>query len=121
MDLTDDWTAVTRQVRMYAASGNIRDVLVMTETVEIYLCFPHAPFRANDPHEYLWASTEVGSDFGDELRLLLRELVVFFLLAALERKDVPLRYFAVKALSAIPVRAIRRYGNIPPHSNWSPK
>lgn len=114
MDLTDHWTAVTHQVRMYAASTNIRDVLVIDENVGINFWFPHNPSRANDPHEYIWASTELGSDFGDEPRLSLRELVVFFLLAALERNDVPLRDFAGEALSAIPVPAMRPYRNILP-------
>lgn len=114
MDHTDDWTAVTRQLRMYAASSNIRDVLVMDEKVGIYFCFPRDPSCANDSHDYTWASTELGSDFGNVPRLSMRELVVFCLLAALERNNVPLRDFAAEALSAIPVPTTRPYRNVLP-------
>lgn len=99
---------------MYAASSNILDVIVMNETVGIYFRFPRDPSRIYDPYEYLWQTTKLGTDFGDEPWLSLSELFVFCLLGALERNDVPLRDFAAEALSAIPVTAIRQYRNILP-------
>lgn len=40
MNPTNDWVAVTHQIRMYVANRNIGDVLVMDETAGIYFCFP---------------------------------------------------------------------------------
>lgn len=120
MDPSEDWTAVTRQIRMYAASSKIRDVLVMDEMVGIYFRFPRDPSCQDDSHDYTWGSTELGSVYGDEPKFSLRELVVFFLLAALERNNVELRDFAGEALSAIRVPAMRRYRNVLPESKKRP-
>lgn len=118
---SDDWTAVTRQVRMYAASSNIRDILVMDETVGIYFRFPSDPSCVDDSHDYTWGSRELGSVYEDDPRLSLRELVVFFLLAALDRNNVELRDFAGEALSAVPIPAIRKYRNVLPPNTETKK
>lgn len=115
MDPTDDWKAVTRQLRKYAASSNIHDVLVLDEQVGIYFRFPHDPFQVNEGHDYLHASTDLGPDFGDTPRLSLRELVVFAILSALDRHNVELRDFAAETASPITVGPnTRPYHNVLP-------
>lgn len=90
LDPTDDWQAVTRQLRMYATSCETRDVLVIDEGVAIYFRFPEDPSDENGFHEYLYASTEMGQSFVGELRLSLRELVVFVLFSAFESHNIEL-------------------------------
>lgn len=113
-DTTDDWKAVTRQLRMYAASSNIQDVIVMDECVGIYFCFPEAPNESGHHHDFLYASTKLSPDFGINPRLSLRELVVFAILSSLDRKNIELRDFAADA-SPITVGAnTRPYRNVLP-------
>lgn len=114
MDLTNDWVAVTRQLRMYAASSNIRDILVMDESVGIYFRFPRDPEEHDDGHDYLYASADFGCVFGEKPRLSLRELVVYFLLSALERNNIQIRDFAAEAASRVPVPPLRQYRNVLP-------
>lgn len=92
MDLTDDWKAVTRQLRKYAASSTIRDVLVMDDSAGIYFRFPSNPYEVDDGHDCLCACGPGTSGINPSLSL--RELVVYVLLCALDRHKVPLRDFA---------------------------
>lgn len=112
MDPTKDWIAVTHQIRMYAASSNIQDVLVMDETAGIYFCFPCNPSDHEIQHDYLYASTDLGTHFGVKPRLSMRELVVYFLLSALERSEIEIRDFEAEGASLIPVPANRPYRNV---------
>lgn len=115
MDPTDDWKAVTRQLRMYAASSDVHDLLVMDESICIYFCFPPDPSQADHVHEYLCASTEQGADFGEIPRLSIRELVVYALLSAFDRKNIELRDVSQRAASAVTVGPTTRpYRNVLP-------
>lgn len=112
MDASDDWNAVTSQIRMYAAQSNTRDFLVMDECVGIYFCFPLDPNMNDEGHDFIFASTQLGADYGDNPRLSLRELVVFALLEALERKNVELRDFSGDTPSATAGPNTRSYRNV---------
>lgn len=114
MDLTDDWKAVTRQLRMYAASSNIHDVIVMDECVGLYFRFPRDPYQANDQHDFLYASTELGPVFGANPRLSLRELVVYAIISALDRKNIELRDFAANPSPPTAGPNARPYRNVLP-------
>lgn len=113
-DTTDDWKAVTRQLRMYAASSNIRDVLVLDECVGIYFCFPEDPNESGHQHDFLYASTKLGPDFGVNPRLSLRELVVYAILSSLDRKNIELRDFAADGSPITVGPNIRPYRNVLP-------
>lgn len=115
MDEIDDWESVTRQLRMYAVGCNVRDVPVMDESVAVYFCFPRDPSWSDDGHQYLLASTDIGADYGVDPRLSVRELVVYALLSAFEKKNIELRHDshgAYSALSAVPTT--RPYRNVLP-------
>lgn len=101
MEPSDDWKAVTRQLRMYATVTKVRDVLVMDEYVGIYFRFPSDPTQVDEVHEYLFASTERGQGFDSNLRLSIRELVVFVLLSGLDRNNVRLRDFSSETPSMV--------------------
>lgn len=122
-DLSDDWNAVTSQIRMYAAQSHTRDIIVMDEFVGIYFCFPLDPNLNDEVHDFIFASTTLGPDYGDNPRLSLRELVVFALLAALERKNVELRDFSGETTLPTVGPTTRAYRNVistpetPPDSN----
>lgn len=75
---------------MYAVENKVRHALVMDESIAIYFCFPPEPSLANEPHDYFYASNEPGSDFGVNPPLSVRELVVFAIVAALEKKNIEL-------------------------------
>lgn len=113
MKPSDHWKAVTRQLRMYATGSKVRDVLVMDESVGLYFRFPSDPTQINDVHEYLFASTECGQDFDRNPRLSIRELVVFFLVSALDRNNVRLRDFTPESPSCILIgENTRPYRNV---------
>lgn len=114
MDPTDDWKAITRQLRMYATGCKTRDVLVMDEGVGIYFRFPTDPSNHSDHHGYLYASTELGPSFDGELRLSLRELVVFTLFAAFDNHHVTLHDFAVPPSPILIGPNTRPYRNVLP-------
>lgn len=101
MESSDEWKAATRQLRMYATGSKVRDVLVMDESVGLYFRFPSDPTQIDEVHEYLFASTERGQDFDSNLGLSLRELVVFFLVSALDRNNVRLRDCTPESPSSI--------------------
>lgn len=75
---------------MHAVANKVRHVLVMDGSLVIYFFFPPDPSLANELHDYLYASNELGSDFGVNLRLSVRELVVFAILAAIEKQNIDL-------------------------------
>lgn len=101
MDATDDWNSITRQLRMYAVGGQARHVLAMDEGVGIYFQFPLNPAADDEPHLYLYASTTLGQSFDGELRLSLRELVVYALFSALDSNDIDLRDFKAQRTSTV--------------------
>lgn len=101
IDATDDWNSITRQLRMYAVGGQARDILAMDEGVGIYFQFPLNPAADDEPHLYLYASTELGQSFDGELRLSLRELVVYALFAAFDSNDIDLRDFTAQRTSTV--------------------
>lgn len=86
---------------MCAASSKVRDVLVMDECVGIYFRFPADPTQVDEVHEFLFASADREQGFGRNLRLSVRELVVFVLLSALDRNNVRLRDFGPENLSLV--------------------
>lgn len=116
MDASDDWNAVTSQIRMYAAQSNTRDFLVMDDCVGIYCCFPFDPNMNDEGHDFIFASTQLGTDYGDNPRLSLRELVVFARPEALERKNVELRDFPGDSPLATVGPNTRSYSNA--FSTW---
>lgn len=81
-DPTDDWNSVTRQLRMYAVGSKARHVLAIDAGVGIYFQFPPDPGSDDEPYLYLYAATHLGQSFDGELRLSLRELVVYALSTA---------------------------------------
>lgn len=93
IDPTDDWKAVTHELRTFAIDGRVRDVLVMDEHVGIYFEFPADPSQADQYHQHFYASTEHAPKTGPDPQLSLRELVAFTVLCALDRADVELRDF----------------------------
>lgn len=114
MDATDDWKAITRQLRMYATGCKARDVLVMDEGVGIYFRFPSDPSSHSDHHGYLYASTELGQSFDGELRLSLRELVVFTLFAAFDSHKIKLCDFSMPPTPVLVGPNTRPYQNVLP-------
>lgn len=114
MDPTDDWKAITRQLRMYATGCNARDVLVMDETVGIYFRFPSDPRNHSDHHGYLYASTELGQSFDGDLRVSLPELVVFTLFSAFDRRNIKLRDFTLPVSPIVIGPNTRPYQNVLP-------
>lgn len=114
MGPTDDWKAITRQLRMYATGCNTRHVLVMDEGVGIYFRFPSDPSLNYDPHDYLYASTELGQSFDGDLRLSLRELVVFALFAAFDTHNIQLHDFTLSASTILIGPTTRPYQNVLP-------
>lgn len=114
MDPTDDWKAITRQLRMYATGCKTRDVLVMDEGVGIYFRFPSDPSNHTDHHGYLYASTELGPSFDGDLRLSLRELVVFTLFAAFDTHHLKLHDFSVAPSPILIGPNTRPYRNVLP-------
>lgn len=90
MDPTQNWKSVTSQLRMYAVDNKVRHALLMDESTAIYFCFPPEPSIGNELHDYLYASNELGSDFGVNPPLSVRELVVFAIIAAMEKKNIKL-------------------------------
>lgn len=101
MDATDDWNSITRQLRMYAVGGQVRNILAMDEGVGIYFQFPLNPASDDEPHLYLYASTDLGQSFDGELRLSLRELVVYTLFSAFDSNDIELRDFTAQLPSPL--------------------
>lgn len=101
MDATDDWNSITRQLRMYAVGGQTRHILAMDEGVGIYFQFPLNPAAEYEPHLYLYASTDLGQSFDGELRLSLRELVVYALFSAFDSNDIELRDFSTQLPSTL--------------------
>lgn len=114
MGPTDDWKAITRQLRMYATGCKARDVLVMDEGCGIYFRFPSDPSNHSDHHGYLYASTELGQSFDGDLRLSLRELVVFTLFAAFDSHKIKLHDFTVPASPMLSGPNTRPYRNVLP-------
>lgn len=101
MDATDDWNSITRQLRMYAIGGQARHILAMDERVGIYFQFPLNPASDDEPHLYLYASTDLGQSFEGELRLSLRELVVYALFSSFDSNDIELRDFTAQLPSTL--------------------
>lgn len=101
-DQTDDWREVTRQLRKYAHNTGVRDILVMDEQTAIYFEYPEAAHKETDPVAYLVAATNpaAGKGLSD---MSMRELVVFVLLRALDRKGIQLCDSADEEASRIAV------------------
>lgn len=106
---------------MYAVICNTPDVLVLDEGVGIYFRFPKNPTDENGFLDYLYASTEMGQNFVGELRLSLRELVVFVLFSAFESHGVELLDLEAEAPRTILVGPnTRPYRNVLPTPAPSP-
>lgn len=88
-DHTNDWKEVTRQLRKYAHTTGVRDILVMDEYTAIYFEYPEAADKEEEAVMYLVATTDpvAGRSIPE---MSMRELVVFVLLRALNRKDIKL-------------------------------
>lgn len=107
MDPTDDWVAVVTQLERYTGDSEIRDVIIMDETVGIYF-----RFRAKSCH-FLSASTELDPDFRAECsRLSLRELVVCAIMSSLDRNNIELRDYVAENYPITVERITRQCHNI---------
>lgn len=98
---------------MYAAEKNLHDIILMSESTAIYLCFPPDITNPNHLHDYLRASRTLRGNFSAKPNLSVCELVVFALLSAFEKKNIEIRDVSRAADStADVVPTIRPYREI---------
>lgn len=118
---------MTRQLRKYAHTTGVRDILVMDEHTAIYFEYPEAARKETEAVMYLVATTDPVAGKGIPA-LSMRELVVFVLLRALDRKGVELCDTPSSGSAKTPVNDAPGYRDVlgddapgPPPSNRTNK